>query len=129
MFRRTRHDYDTPSPEDLRNRIEAWLAKPQQLSIRNGFADVSSGDVEELDDLIRALVKYRYAPDPDGDRPILWSLLNWRTHEIPPFFLLPKDTRTNHDRRLKIAASNVNAASIQLNHVVKMQSIGRNQDA
>lgn len=90
MFNGTRRDYETPSREDVLALVNKFLDSPQRKSERGGFASVGEHDVSEINDLVTALIKYRYEADPDGDRPIRWRFLDWKKVEIPQGFILPR---------------------------------------
>ena len=70
-MRGTCKQYDQPSRDAVETLVTAFLDKEFRESVRGGFAEVPEGDVEELDALILALVKYRYSR-PSG-QPYAWD--------------------------------------------------------
>lgn len=88
-MRGTRKDWTPTTREEVEALVRAFLDAPQRES-DGGFAKVPEGDKEELDGLILALVKYRYEPDPDGVRPIRWSLCDWTREQPHSFVNLPR---------------------------------------
>jgi hypothetical protein len=107
-MRGTRHEYDTPSRESVEALVKAFLDRPHQESVKGGFAWADNEDLEELDHLLEALIKFRFAPDPDGDRPIRWSLCNWNTEQPHHFRCLPLDHK--HPYAMDTAIANLTAA-------------------
>lgn len=83
----TRKEYETPTPESVRERIEAWLAQPQVRSADHtrdegawqlGEPSLAVADaVSDLYGIISDLVKARFEGDADGDRPLLVALMDW----------------------------------------------------
>jgi hypothetical protein len=122
-MRGTRKQYDEPTREQVEALLKQFLDAPQRKS-DGGFAEVPKGDKEELDAIVEALVKYRYEPDPDGDRPIKWDLCDWTRQEPSRFAMLPKDGTA---RRLDIAQMNVAIASDDLRSVVNEMRFEREE--
>lgn len=90
-MRGTRGDYEAPTREEVEALVEKYLDAPFRASKRGGFADMPEGDKKELDTLIEALVKFRYEPDSDGDRPVKWNLCDWTREQPHSFGFLPQD--------------------------------------
>ena len=111
-MRGTRKDFDEPTRMAVEDQLSLFLDLPQRKTNRGGFAAVLPEDVQELDDLILALVKYRYAPDSDGDRPLRWSLCDWTTHQPHNFQYLPHSDENGDkdEQRLDIALLNLDIA-------------------
>lgn len=125
-MRGTRKDFNMPSRVEVLNLVNAFLDGPQRKSKHGGFAEVPEGDKAELDALILALVKYRYEPDPDGDRPIRWLLSDWSREEILRFRPLPRGGKPQ--TRLAIAQLNVALASETLRDVVQDVIFGQEEE-
>lgn len=125
----TRKDYDPASRTEVENLVRVFLDSPARESKRGGFAEVPAGDVEELDALILALVKYRYKPDPDGDRPIRWQLCDWTRQEPHHFVCLPHATEDNSnlDGRLDTALMNLAMANDTVQGVQRMRQYFRQE--
>lgn len=124
----TRRDYDTPSREDVEFLVRAFLDAPMRESKRGRFAEVPEGNVGALDTLIRALVKYRYEPDPDGDRPVQWQLSDWTREEPHHFASLPRfaDDGSNTEERLDVALMNLAMANATVQRVHDVRRALRN---
>lgn len=108
-MRRTRKEFDTPRREDVQALIDQWFAEPHRES-DGGFAPCTDDDTTEMSELIRALVKFRFGPDSDGDRPLRWATLNWTTHEPPAVvYHLQQEPRTAEEWLEKIRQAQANA--------------------
>lgn len=120
-MRGTRKDWDGASREEVLAIVEKFLEGGVRKDPKNrgGFAEVAEGDKDELDEIIRALVKFRYEPDPDGDRPIRWSLCDWTREEPSPYVMLPRLTKQNTKRYLQLAETNVSIAAGVLRSAVR----------
>lgn len=120
----TRKDYDSVSRTEVEDLVRVFLDSPQRQSLRGGFAEVHTEDKEDLDDLIRALVKYRYAPDPDGDRPIRWQLCDWTKQEPHNFINLPhaEEDDSNIEARLDLALLNLAMAHEAVQGIQRMRN-------
>jgi len=128
-MRGTRKDYVRPTRVEVMNLIQAFFDAPQRESKRGGFAEVLEGDKDELDALILALVKYRYEPDSDGDRPIRWSLCDWTREEPGHYVNLPRleDDCSNGSKVLDRALLNLahaNEAVQQVHRMMKFREEG-----
>lgn len=121
-MRGTRKDYTHPTRVEVLNLVQAYLDAPQRES-DGGFAEVPEGDVAELDALILALIKYRYEPDPDGDRPIRWSLCDWTRQDPHQFVHLPKmeDDESNIERVFDKALLNMAMASSEVQRLQQIR--------
>lgn len=118
-MRGTRKDYTFPTRFEVLNLVQEYLDGAQRESKRGDFAEVKENDIEEIDAIILALVKYRYAPDADGDRPIRWSLCDWTREDPHSFVNLPKidDDYSNIDQVLDKALHNLSIANEAVQHV------------
>jgi hypothetical protein len=117
-MRGTRKDYDTPTREVVLALVQTYLDAPARVS-DGGFAEVPEGDKDELDALILALVKYRYEPDSDGDRPIRWSLCDWHREQPGRFVALPRERGdgSNMEELLSLALLNLSVANSELQYL------------
>jgi hypothetical protein len=70
--------------------IELYLSERRE-SVRGGWAQITKGDMELLDKIIRGLVAAKCCKDADGDVPVEWTLVNRRTHERLGFIPVPYD--------------------------------------
>lgn len=117
-MRGTRRDYDPPDLDEARARFEAFVAGPRRPSVGGGFATVEPEDLEALDAIVLDLVKARFDPDCDGDRPVRWTLLDWTRFETIPFEPIPREIEAVRTRsklveaedQEKIAALNLSLA-------------------
>lgn len=121
-MRGTRKDYTDISREQVEALVKAYLDAPQRDS-DGGFAEVPEGDKEELDALILALVKYRYEPDPDGDRPLRWQLCDWTREQPHHFVNLPKlaDDDSNLDKVFDRAMLNLALAHEEVQRLQQLR--------
>jgi hypothetical protein len=126
-MRGTRKDWDEPTRDAVEVRVAAFLDRDQRPSIRGGFADVPEGDMDELDALILNLVKYRYAPDPDGDRPVKWSLCDWSRFQPHNFQYLPHSDENGDkdEEQLDIALLNLDMAMSEVRRIRNILQIKR----
>ena len=107
---------------ELLDLVQKFCDVPQRES-DGGFAEVPEGDKAELDALILALVKYRYEPDPDGDRPIRWSLCD-QTREQPHSFVnlpLMADDDSNIEQVFDRALLNMAMASSEVQRIQQVR--------
>lgn len=118
----TRKDYTDVPRVEIERLMKAFLDSPQRKSQRGGFAEVKEGDKDELDALILALVKYRYEPDPDGDRPIRWQLCDWTREQPGHYVSLPRleDNYSNIDKVLDLAILNLAYANEAVQHTHRL---------
>ena len=65
----------------LQNRIESFLSEKRKSS--GGWAEITDGDVAALSVIIDQLIKLKCEPDPDGDYPINFALVNRRVGRWP----------------------------------------------
>lgn len=95
----TRKDFDVVTREQILDMVETWVNRPQVRSVdidqvdegrerggrwRHGVTSlVTEVDIGKLYDIIKALIKHRYVPDADGDRPIHWDLVDATTCIVP----------------------------------------------
>ena len=101
---------------DIKHPERAWLGRAY-VPPRTAKATKPVPLVVFLHGLNKALIKYRYEPDPDGDRPIRWALCDWTRQEPHRFAFLPKE---GHLRRLALAQMNVALAAEDLRSVVDL---------
>lgn len=122
-MRGTRKDYVTPSRFEVLNLVQEYLDGAQRESKRGGFAEVKEKDIAEIDAVILALVKYRYAPDSDGDRPIRWSLCDWTREDPHSFVNLPRiaDDESNIEQVLDKAIRNLALAHEAVQRIHRMR--------
>ena len=59
--------------------IDLFLAEHRESD--GGYARITPGDLDLLHDIIRELIELKCDEDPDGDRPIEFTIVNRRTHE------------------------------------------------
>lgn len=74
----------TPDNQSLLEYITAWLEEPRRES-DGGWAPVGEGEVEALESIIWGFIRARWGPDPDGDLPIEFIVVNRTTHQRLPF--------------------------------------------
>jgi len=74
----------------LINRIDKFLMEKRRST--GGWAEVKLVDVDQLADIIRELIKLKFAKDPDGDLPIEVQLVD-RTRFEP---MLYRPVRYSH---------------------------------
>jgi hypothetical protein len=121
----TRKQFDQPTREAVEARVKAFLDDPQRKST-GGWAEVPEWDRDELSALIRDLVKFRYEPDPDGDRPMEWQLCDRTRQEPFRFRDSPKleDNLSNFDRVFEVALFNLGRASSIVQQLIQAKRYG-----
>lgn len=60
----------------LQKKIDAFLAERRPSN--GGWAEITNKDVIQLENIIQALIESKCQPDPDGDFPIEFVLVNRR---------------------------------------------------
>lgn len=78
----------TATRATLESKIDAFL-KERRCSRGGGWAEVTSEDIENLDEIIELLVDLKSDRDADNDQTIQWSLVNRRVQEGCPFRAAP----------------------------------------
>ena len=63
---------------NLKRMIAKFLAECRESD--GGYAPVTESDMEQLEAIIAILVSTKFEPDPDGDFPVEWKLINRNTH-------------------------------------------------
>jgi hypothetical protein len=97
----TRRDYETPLKADVLAKVEKWFDVPPVPSSDTGSKDPAAWQLSvpcpavpaamtDLHDIITDLVKARFLPDSDGDRPLLYSLLDWTSQVRTDLVDMPK---------------------------------------
>lgn len=74
-------------PEELRQQLEAFLSERRESD--GGYAEVRRGDVSELDQVLRSIIKAKFEADPDGDHPVDFWLIDRTRYESVHFREVP----------------------------------------
>lgn len=71
----------------IHDAVDKFLAEKRVST--GGWAPCSDADLAELSDLIDRLITAKFGPDPDGDYPVRFQLVNRLTHESLRFDPVP----------------------------------------
>jgi hypothetical protein len=69
----------------LQTQIEKFLENKKKSA--GGFAPVDDGEIDELSEIVYALIEAKYQRDPDGDLPVSAHLTDRTRYKLP--FILP----------------------------------------
>ena len=111
--------------ETLDKLIDSFLAEKRVSG--GGFALVTEQDYDQLNEIIDTLVALKWSPDPDGDRPINWKLIDRTKFEPMHYFPVPYEHKMQdiHEQngRLDTLLSNVSLATEALNTTLKIMRL------
>lgn len=82
-------------PKRLQARIEKFLANKKKSS--GGWAPVDEGEVEELSELVYAIIEAKYDKDPDGDLPVSAHLTDRTRYKLPFIMPIPHLVKRSHE--------------------------------
>ena len=125
----------TETKQQLTDKINAFLSERRE-SPDGGWARITTQDCLDLSEIIHLLVILKCEPDPDGDRPINWNIVNRRMFEPQfwndvPYSHLPRyaeeyteEDRKNHAAwRLEELLYNLSRATKQVEDHFKMEAL------
>jgi hypothetical protein len=104
-------------PKKLQAKIEKFLADKKKSS--GGWAPVDDGEIEELENIVYALIEAKYEKDPDGDLPVSAHLTDRTRFKLPVILPIPHthsaegDVADMHEaisRHMTMAASHSESA-------------------
>lgn len=102
----------------------------QSLST-GGYAPVAEGDIDKLHRIINAIIEAKYGPDPDGDTPIDFRLIDRTNFRPMHYFNVPYEhnakTEEQTEELLDLLLRNVSIANDALStHIsVRKKITGR----
>lgn len=114
----------TKIPGKLQTLIELFLSERRESD--GGWAPVTKKDFDCLVAILGTLIAEKWAPDPDGDRPINYKLIDRTRFEPEHYFSLPYLHNIEKDpvameEYIDLAATNVKIALERLDLVLKMR--------
>ncbi len=108
--------------------VSDWLEKGQVKS-DGGYAPVSGGDFQELEEIICALIRARWEIDPDGDLPVEVTLVNRTTHQRLHYRPVPYGRPEDHPiAQAKVDAEVLDRSLSNLRLAMEDLSYGRTFD-
>lgn len=101
----------------LDNLIDRFLEDHRES--RGGWAKVTPTDVGLLAEIVQWLIELKCDPDPDGDYPIEFRIINRRIYEGLRFHAVPYEHKAEQRERLRILAANLNMAANRLDTEIR----------
>jgi len=99
--------------------IDRFLAEKRKSD--GGYAPVTEQDWSQLNEIIDTLVMLKWSPDPDGDWPIDWKLIDRTQYEPMHYHPVPYDHKTVAKlERLSTVAMNATIATDELNTSIRL---------
>lgn len=105
----------------LDGRINEFLTDRRMSD--GGWAPVTERDLEQLYTIMMRIIEMKWGPDPDGDRPINWKIIDrtrfWPMHYVP----VPYEHKAKDDLALEhlfAVATNANIANEELSTALRV---------
>lgn len=87
-------------PKKLQAKIEKFLAGKKKSA--GGWAPVDEGEIEELENIVYALIEAKYEKDPDGDLPVSAHLTDRTRFKLPVILPIPHTSRNGPDEDVTV---------------------------
>lgn len=107
--------------------LNSFLVERRESS--GGFAPVTEKDWEQLHQIVERLLELKFGPDPDGDLPVNYMLINRHVHGPihfmrQPYFIRAK-TDDEWEAAFMAATTNLSIALDEVNKAFDMRRIQR----